>query len=211
MGCNIAKVQYAEVFFVVRMFYPSCLLLKALRRFEKICLVLHAFSAASDALPVILYSLFLIACVFTALIFLCEPRENVDTIGSAFWLTLMTMSSIGYADVYPTSDSCKAVIGALIVVSQLYIAIPIGIVGNAFRQTWEDREHLLLMKRTRDRIIRAGYSPTEMWQMFAEADMDRDGALSLDECLQRMLAMEVVVPSLLASDIHDALDWTTTA
>merc|ERR1711957_486967 len=56
---------------------PVLRLLRVLRRFEKFHLVLSAFNVALEALPVLLYTLSIIALGFSALIYLVEDRSNI--------------------------------------------------------------------------------------------------------------------------------------
>lgn len=43
----------------------------------------------------------------------------------------------------------------LMIVSAMYMAMPLGIVGKAFGSVWDDRHRLLLMERLRTRFSTA--------------------------------------------------------
>lgn len=79
-----------------------------------------------------LYTLLLITLLNSGAIYLLEPREIIPTLRDALWFTVITMSTVGYGDIAPTTLSGRALTGFLVVLSSLYMAIPIGIVGNAF-------------------------------------------------------------------------------
>eukprot|EP00928_Gymnodinium_smaydae_P002297 TRINITY_DN10814_c0_g1_i1.p1 TRINITY_DN10814_c0_g1~~TRINITY_DN10814_c0_g1_i1.p1 ORF type:complete len:524 (-),score=42.23 TRINITY_DN10814_c0_g1_i1:84-1655(-) len=201
--CFLVGTNYVDMFAPVRIFFPAFLLLKLVRRFDQFQLVSAAFFSAFDALPVMLYTMFLIACVFAASLYLCEPAENIESLGISVWMCLVTMSTVGYGDKYPVTASGRFVSVALIIIGSLYMAIPIGIVGNSFSQIWEDRERLLLFFRIRDRIVRAGHSAEDMMAIFKEADDDGDGVLSLDEFIEMLQSMDIAVPSELARKVYD--------
>eukprot|EP00928_Gymnodinium_smaydae_P021319 TRINITY_DN18301_c0_g2_i1.p1 TRINITY_DN18301_c0_g2~~TRINITY_DN18301_c0_g2_i1.p1 ORF type:complete len:516 (+),score=47.11 TRINITY_DN18301_c0_g2_i1:111-1658(+) len=206
IGAWCSGVSYSETFFFVRICFPTILALKMLRRFEKLQLVSRAFLSALDALPVMLFTLFLIAFIFAAALYLCEPRSNVETISHAMWLTLVTMSTVGYGDVYPETQLGRWVTTILIVVSGLYMAIPIGIVGNAFSTVWEDRDRLLLLHRLREGITRSGYSADEFCSFFFHIDQDGDGMLSFVEFLHMLKEMDINVPDALAYQVYETFD-----
>ena len=62
-----------------------------------------------------------------------------------------------------------------------YTAMPIGIVGHAFSAVWDDRDRLLLTKRTRAILLEHGYTASEIPALFFYFDVDKDGHLSLIE------------------------------
>eukprot|EP00929_Paragymnodinium_shiwhaense_P069129 TRINITY_DN34869_c0_g1_i1.p1 TRINITY_DN34869_c0_g1~~TRINITY_DN34869_c0_g1_i1.p1 ORF type:complete len:681 (-),score=191.58 TRINITY_DN34869_c0_g1_i1:207-2249(-) len=160
-------------------FVPIFRLLKMLRRFEKFNLLISAFTIAFEALPVMLYTLLAIMLIFSSIIFIVEPRDNIESLSHSMWLTLVTMTTVGYGDVTPQEPSGKVVVAALVVVSALYMAIPLGIVGSAFSNVWEDRDRLLLVQRTRQRLLQRGYKAKDIptfFQVYATSmEMDPYG------------------------------------
>lgn len=119
----------------IRVFMPLTLSLRYLRRFEHFHLLVFAFKDVVQALPVLLYTLLLIAFFHAALIYLLEPRDVHPTLADALWFTMTTMSTVGYATAPATAEG-KAAALTLSVVSALYLAIPIGIMGTAFSKAW---------------------------------------------------------------------------
>eukprot|EP00929_Paragymnodinium_shiwhaense_P078309 TRINITY_DN40576_c0_g1_i1.p1 TRINITY_DN40576_c0_g1~~TRINITY_DN40576_c0_g1_i1.p1 ORF type:complete len:762 (+),score=172.13 TRINITY_DN40576_c0_g1_i1:167-2452(+) len=177
---NIAVLLLLTVFPVFR-------LMKMLRRFEKFNLLLNAFIIAFEALPVLLFTLTTILLFFSSVIFICEPRDHIDSMATSMWFVIVTMTTVGYGDITPTTTPGHIVIAALTVVSALYMAIPLGIVGNAFNRVWEDRDRLLLVERTRHRLIQRGYKAKDMptfFQVYAtcppDSDLDEDAEPNLD-------------------------------
>lgn len=170
---------------------PIIRLLKTIRRFEKFHLLLRAFDLAAEALPVLLFILFSIALLFSVLIYLVEPRQNIENIPKAMWFTLVTMTTVGYGDVAPTSVPGSIVAGVLIVITVLYMAIPLGIIGNAFTITWEDRDRILLIKRTHDRLHQWGYSAHHIPALFHISDINGDGELDLAEFRDLITQMRI--------------------
>jgi len=170
---------------------PILRLLKLLRRFETFHLILKAFRMAMEALPVLLYILAVIVTVFAVMLFTVEPRDNIDTLPRALWLTIVTVGTIGYGDIVPVSPLGGVVAAILIIVSALYMAIPIGIVGSAFSTVWEDRDRLLLVYRARMRFLESGYKAEDIPAMFYNFDTDGDGELTLQEFVSMMSELQV--------------------
>lgn len=170
---------------------PILRLLKTLRRFESFHLLIKAFHDAAEALPVLLYILTVIAMVFAALIYLVEPRDNIKSLPHSFWLSIVTMTTVGYGDVTPVTGYGSCIIGVLVVTTVLYMAIPLGIIGTAFNDAWQDRDRILLMQRTRDRLCQWGYTAHDIPVLFKISDSNADGELDLKEFRKLLNQMQV--------------------
>jgi len=185
---------------------PILRLLKLLRRFEKFHLLLTAFEVAFEALPVLLYTLCVLALLFTCLVYVFEPRYNIPTLLDGFWLTVVTMSTVGYGDKTPKSAGGHVVVVVLIICSALYMAIPLGIVGNAFNRVWEDRTRLLLMKRTRDRLAQWGYCSEDIPKLFGIFGKKQSGELTFNEFCRMFREMKIGITDLEIFQLFQSFD-----
>jgi len=170
---------------------PVVRLLKMLRRFQQFHLLLQAFKQAFEALPVLLFTLCVIVLTFSSAIFYVEPRDNIDTLPKAIWLAIVTMTTVGYGDVVPHSTGGSLIVAFLTIFSVLYMAMPLGIIGYSFTQIWKDRDKILLMHRTRERLAQWGFSVNDIVKVFKLFDHDQDGALNLDEFRDFMEALRI--------------------
>jgi len=170
---------------------PFMRLLKMLRRFPKFHLLTNAFSLAFEAMPVCLYTLSAIILSFSALLYLVEPDENIGSLTEAVWFVLVTMMTVGYGDVVPHTVFGEMVTGALIICGALYMSMPLGIVGGSFSTVWDDRDRLLLMQRTRERLRQWGYSPKDIPELFFAFDRDRSGELDVGEFCRMISEMQL--------------------
>jgi len=166
-------------------------LLKTTRYLEKLTLIFSAFRLASEALPVLLFMMSILALLFSSLIYIVEPRDNIDTLPRAMWLTIVTMTTVGYGDYYPVTGLGTIIVTCLIACSVTYMAILPGILGNAFTEVWEDRDRLLLIRRTRDRLIQEGYKPRDLPEIFRLFDRDQNGDLDLNEFRSMIMEMGI--------------------
>jgi hypothetical protein len=160
---------------------PFIRLLKLMKWFEKLQLLLHAFELALEALPSLLYSMALIALFFAEVLYVVEPRESIESLPYAVWFTIVTMSTVGYGDYTPATDLGYIVASVLIITSALYMAMPLGIVGNAFSEVWNDRDRLLVIKRFRGAFLQGGFTVQAFQDIFAMFDTDGNGTLDIDE------------------------------
>jgi hypothetical protein len=65
-----------------------------------------------------------------------------ESIPQTFWFTIVTMTSVGYGDVYPSTELGKLVGMVIMLAGILVIAIPITLIGNHFNEAWvENKVH----------------------------------------------------------------------
>merc|ERR1740123_2047221 len=95
------------------------------------------------------------------------------------WFTIVTMTTVGgYA---PESPAGQLITSAMIIVSVIYLAMPIGIIGNAFTQVWTERDRIHLASRTYARLVEWGYTISDIPKLFREFDRNKRGELTLSE------------------------------
>jgi hypothetical protein len=180
---------------------PCFRLLKLLRRFDKIFLLQNAFIDAAEALPVLIFMLTAIALTVSCLLYWVEPRNNRETLPAAMWMTVVTMTTVGYGDYTPETIPGYLVVTVLIIVSSLYMAMPLGIVGAAFTNVWRQRDCILLVKRARDQLQSKGYSAIDIPCLFKLFDSDQDGELSRGDFIRMIEAMSISLPT------ERAIEW----
>merc|ERR1719277_2932282 len=108
---EIGEHSLAQV--VLLCIVPLLRLLKALKAFPNLKLVYYALSKPREALTVPLFLLLVLTLLFSTLIFLVEPRDNIETMPHAMWFVIVTITTVGYGDVTPESSAGKLVAGAL--------------------------------------------------------------------------------------------------
>eukprot|EP00403_Amphidinium_massartii_P008204 CAMPEP_0178423950 /NCGR_PEP_ID=MMETSP0689_2-20121128/27953_1 /TAXON_ID=160604 /ORGANISM="Amphidinium massartii, Strain CS-259" /LENGTH=716 /DNA_ID=CAMNT_0020045561 /DNA_START=9 /DNA_END=2155 /DNA_ORIENTATION=+ len=179
------------VVFALLYVVPIVRLLKMLRRFEKLHLLVRAFQVSLEVLPALIFILFTLALVFCVIIYKLENRDNMPSLPDTFWFTIVTMTTLGYGDVTPQSGEAQFACGVLVVTTMLYMSIPLGVLGSAFSRTWDDRDRILLMKRTRDRLRQWGYNASDIPVLFSLCDTNQDGELSIFEFRNLIKHMQI--------------------
>eukprot|EP00403_Amphidinium_massartii_P013799 CAMPEP_0178430218 /NCGR_PEP_ID=MMETSP0689_2-20121128/31208_1 /TAXON_ID=160604 /ORGANISM="Amphidinium massartii, Strain CS-259" /LENGTH=197 /DNA_ID=CAMNT_0020052071 /DNA_START=353 /DNA_END=946 /DNA_ORIENTATION=+ len=101
------------------------------------------------------------------------------------------MTTVGYGDIVPGNTRCTTITAVLIFVTMVYMSIPLGIIGSAFCDTWKDRDRILLMQRTRERLAQWGYTAKDIPVLFQAQDGDGDGELTSQEFLEMLQGMRI--------------------
>ncbi|CAE7202354.1 KCNB2 [Symbiodinium pilosum] len=187
-------------------FVPVIRQLKLVRRFQKLQLLLHVLTTVFDALKLLLFMVCLIVLFFAAVLYIVEPNDAIDTLPTSIWLCIVTVTTVGYGDVAPSTWPGRIVAGTLCFISVLFMAMPLSVLGNAMSQTWADRHRILLMTRTRARLKNLGYSADDMPKLFKKFDTDNNGELELEEFCDLVAAMKVGVKPHEASELFMAFD-----
>eukprot|EP00928_Gymnodinium_smaydae_P015789 TRINITY_DN15861_c0_g1_i1.p1 TRINITY_DN15861_c0_g1~~TRINITY_DN15861_c0_g1_i1.p1 ORF type:complete len:497 (+),score=36.92 TRINITY_DN15861_c0_g1_i1:115-1605(+) len=177
---------------------------KMLRRFDKVQLVSAAFTTSYEALPTMFVLLLMIVCAFSTLIYTFEPRTNVGSASDAIWMVIVTMSTVGFGDLYPVTNVGRAVTTALICVSTLYMTIPIGIVGHAFTQAWDDRDRVTLMQQIHARVVRSGCTPADLDS--ALSHLEDAACVSFEAFISLLEDIDVSFSSTMAYKLYSTLD-----
>merc|ERR1719387_2977505 len=96
----------------------------------------------------------------------------------AMWFVVVSVTTVGYGDTIPKTLFGRLVSALLAIVGVLYMAMPLTIVGQAFNETWKNRDQIILVERLRQRVRQWGYTETDLYAMFKRYDLD--GSEDLD-------------------------------
>jgi len=79
-----------------------------------------------------------------------------ESIIHAFWFVVVTITTVGYGDVYPTSVAGKLIGTLMILAGVIVLAMPIGVVGANFSREYyrvvDDKKRRLLMQKQLDAL-----------------------------------------------------------
>jgi len=185
---------------------PTLRLLKLVRRFGKLSLVTHALSTTGDALKLLLFLLSVIVLGFSTMMYIVEPKDNISSLTTAIYICTVTVTTVGYGDVTPTTNSGRALAGILCFISVLFMAMPISLLGNAMTHAWADRSRILLMTRTRQRLKNYGYEASDMPSLFRKFDSNGNGELTMDEFCDMIGKMNVGIRPSEAEELFELFD-----
>ena len=158
-------------------------LLTLSRNFFGFKLLTKSLSRSVDSLPIPLFLLFLMVISGGIFIYFFEHQSNplIDSIPQAMYLSIVTITTVGFGDIVPLTVAGKITVSVLIVTGVLYMAMPLAIVGSNFLQVWEERDRILLIKRVKERLVEFGFSPNDLVHAFQSFDSDNDGDIDIEE------------------------------
>ena len=129
------------------------LLLRLEKQFIGLKLLILSVRESAHELLLLTFSLMMAMCIFGGLIFCAEIHtEMFPDIGVSLWWALITITTVGYGDYYPT-DIPGRIIGSLCAVCGIMLfALPIAVIVSKFsdfygHRTYQMRHRQLCRKR----------------------------------------------------------------
>jgi len=109
---------------------------------KNLALVAKGMQQSKSGLILLVYLVLIFMVVMSSVMYMIEGPESLGSdsafpdIPSTFWFTIVTMTSVGYGDIYPATDLGHFV-GCIIMLSGiLTLAVPITLIGNKFHAVW---------------------------------------------------------------------------
>lgn len=196
----------SEIVILLFLILPIIRFLKLLCYFESFRLLIDAARSSAEALPVLCYIMAVTTLVSATGLYLFEERSNIPTIYHSMWLAIVTMTTVGYGDYFPTSLAGYIIASMLTFTSVLFLSLPVGIIGHEFTRSWQIRGQVLLKNRIRRCMLKWGYSSKDLRLLIEYVDVNCDGMLALTEFLELMRQMRIGISAQSAIDLFMAFD-----
>lgn len=111
---------------------------------ENLALVAEGMKRSRTGLLLMVYLVSIFMIIMASVLYQIEgDPTTVDgspdvfvSIPHTFWCIIVTMTSVGYGDMYPTSDLGRAVTSFIMLAGILTLAVPITLIGNRFNDVW---------------------------------------------------------------------------
>jgi voltage-gated potassium channel len=109
--------------------------------------------------------------------------DKFGTIPDAMWWAIITLTTVGYGDVYPITAPGKAVAAVTAVLGLVMLALPVGIVATAFAQEIHRREFVVTWSMIARVPLFGGLDAGEIAQVmqFLRARTVRNGAVVMHD------------------------------
>lgn len=136
-ACYVNERLVIEIMFllrIVRMFR----IMHLVKHYQALKILVYALKASVQELLMLAIFLLIGMLVFASMIYYAErkdavqPSDTFNTIPMGFWWALITMTTVGYGDVYPTQPIGYVVGAACAVSGVLMIALTIPVISNNF-------------------------------------------------------------------------------
>jgi voltage-gated potassium channel len=96
---------------------------------------------AKEELVIFLFTIFILLILVSTGIYYFEREVQPEKFGSIFesmWWAIITLTTVGYGDVYPISVGGKIFTGLVLIIGVGLITIPAGIIANSFNEIKKD-------------------------------------------------------------------------
>ena len=110
-----------------------------------------------------------------------DKASAFDSIPHAIWFVFVTMTTVGYGDVYPESALAKFVDIFAMIFGVLFLSMPLAILGNNFCSVWDDRDRVTLISRMREGLAYQGVNKKSVAKAFESIDLDGSGTVNFKE------------------------------
>jgi hypothetical protein len=168
-------------------------------------LVAESLKRSRVGLTLLLYLVILFMVITATFMYMIEGDPQVlfsqpfkfSSIPETFWCIIVTMSSVGYGDMFPTSDEGR-IVGSFVMVSGiLTLAVPITLIGNRFNDVWLDekrraRKELMMEKLREGKHDHENYE--KHMEELKEEELKKHGGGPTDKVLLAM-GRRVIVPT----------------
>lgn len=185
---------------------PMVRLMKTLRGFKCFNLILGTvLKVYCETWPTMLVLVYVVL-FFSTLIYYVEPRDNIGSYPQAMWFVIVTMTTVGYGDVSPSTSLGYVVAGVLVCSTMFVMALPLGIIGTAVSEIWNERHTILLRTWARERLAQWGYTARDIPKFFAAFDTDCSGELDFNEFCAMLDEMKVGIKEEKRRELFNSFD-----
>jgi len=156
-------------------------------------------SLAGLVIPCIL--LVIILTFFGGLVFAAEfaaGADNLNFLPTAWWMMIVTMTTVGYGDYSPLTTSGRLLTGMAIICGICFVSMPIAIVGKTFSEEW-DRCSLELIVEAQQQLyassmcsgLSAESQSSYLLEVFRLLDADGSGVIDYREFIRALKRLGV--------------------
>eukprot|EP01052_Picozoa_sp_SAG31_P001296 SAG31_NODE_44_length_31168_cov_16.507290_6_plen_255_part_00 len=126
---------------------------------ENLDLVIEALYRSKSGLLLMVYLVVIFMVIMSSIMYMSEldgsgkPQGAFTDIPNTFWCTIVTMTSVGYGDMYPVTDQSRAIGSVIMLSGILTLAVPITLISNNFQDVWvaakQDKKRKQMMEQMR--------------------------------------------------------------
>ena len=85
----------------------------------------------------LLFALYIVGSTMFAVLMHLVEMDHFPTIGSGIWWAIITMSTVGYGDVYPKSELGKSVGALCAFIGLIATALPVAVIANNYNAIYQ--------------------------------------------------------------------------
>ncbi len=111
----------------------------------------YIFKETKAELSMTLFVIFVLMILSSTLMYYIEhdvQPEQFASIGDALWWSVVTLTTVGYGDVYPITNMGKLLSGVIAIIGIGFVALPTGIISSAFIEKIQSEKKLIKEETT---------------------------------------------------------------
>lgn len=132
-----------------------------------------------------------------------DHQKAFLSVPHAMWFVVVTISTVGYGDIYPKSYAGKFIGAILIVAGVGYLAMPLAIIGQQFGDVWKERRVLLALGKFRATM---GEVSLDMFKAAFTKHENDAGEIYFEQFEQVVDALDLGISRLEAREVFCAVD-----
>ena len=153
-------MRVLRVLRVVRIFR----VFKMAKHAESMNMFVKTLARSVDALKMLCVFFSLAVLIFSSLLYYAEkdlPGSPFVSIPTTFWWAVVTMTTVGYGDMYPEGTAGQLVATATMIAGVLVLALPLSVIGANFSASYEDSVKAKAFKIMQARAAAEAEAPGE--------------------------------------------------
>jgi voltage-gated potassium channel len=135
LGIDLRSLRVLRMLRVIR-------IAKVGRYYTSLNLIKHVFQAKKEELLLTLALMALLLVVSSSILYYCENETQPDkfsSIPATMWLSIITMTTVGYGDMYPVTALGKIFGGLIAIFGIGFFALPTAILGAGFLEALQKK------------------------------------------------------------------------
>lgn len=97
------------------------------------------------------------------------PDSKISSFGDALWWALVTVTTVGYGDIYPVTTEGKVIASFLMIIGIMILGLFISTLGSSFVESWIDKKE---SKNTKTRSSTEKEKPNAKGNSFPSVEED---------------------------------------
>ena len=159
---------------------------KLTRHFSGLKILWRAIKASAKELLLLIVFLFISVLIFACLVYYAEsveeaPQNDFKSIPLGFWWAVVTMTTLGYGDMYPRTGLGYVVGVVCSVCGVLVLALPVPVIVNNFSLYYSHAQAQMKLPKKRRRILAGAHDDLKIDFPLDDNDCDESSFESGDK------------------------------
>ena len=147
-------VVFAYYFMMLLRMLRLFRLFKLVKHYKTLKILLMAIKASYKELILLIILLTMGVIIYANLMFFVEVEyDNFMSIPEGFWWAIITMTTVGYGDLYPKSALGQVIGSACAITGILVIALPVPVIANNFHAFYASAQAVQRMREREEKEI----------------------------------------------------------